>query len=203
MATKREPQQEDAKVITAIAGALAIGATPQATATTLSPLIGIPVPTLLVVLALAMSRPISYGIGTLPSATASGESSALEATYRAQYVLAASRRVAAAIAGGASPVEAMKKERTFFDQHMNAVQNRQHSAVRIDQMARRFGPELGWYAKMDSLTSDECREANGKNFVVTRVPPIGYPGTVHPHCRCRPGKAFATSQTVYGIRRAA
>lgn len=200
MAEPKKVEESDAKAITAIAGALAIGASAQATANSLSTVLGIPVPSLLPVLLLAMSRPISYGVATLPSASATRESSALEATYRAQYVLAASRRVQAVISGGGSVQDAMRRERTYFDQHMNAVQNRQKGAVAVDQAARRFGSELGWYAKMDAKTSEECREANGRNFVVSRVPPIGYPGTVHPHCRCKPGKAHTTSKTVYSVK---
>jgi hypothetical protein len=60
-----------------------------------------------------------------------------------------------------------------------------------DRAARRHGLVLGWRAVMDARTSAECRRADGKNFSVASRPLIGWPGSVHPHCRCRPVAAFA------------
>lgn len=198
MAKKRE-KPDEGKAIQIIAGALAIGASVQATAASLSPLLGIPVPTLLPILTIAMSRPIAYAnIAVIPSATASSEASGLEASYRAAYVLAASERIAGL--SGDERRAALRRERTYFNQHLDAVKKRRSAASAVDKMRARYGDELGWYAKMDSLTSAECRAANGKNFSASRIPAIGYPGSVHPHCRCKPGKKHATSQTVYGIK---
>ena len=50
---------------------------------------------------------------------------------------------------------------------------------------------VGWKAVMDSRTSAECAAANGKNFPADRPPVIGWPGAVHPHCRCVPTKPYA------------
>lgn len=197
-AQEKEQELSEAEAIAIIAGALALGATAQATATSLSPLIGVPVPSLLPILILAMSRPVNFGIATLPSATASSESSRLEATYRAHYVYAASRRLAGLT--GEKRQKALQAERRYFNQHMEASANRKESASAVDKASQRYGNELGWYAKMDSITSAECRAAHGKNFSVTRIPAIGWPGSVHPNCRCRAGKKHATSQTVYGVQ---
>lgn len=194
------PPKSDATLITIIAGALAINASAQATATTLSPLIGIPVPSLLLVLLLSESKPPTYGIATLPSATAMSESQRLEVTYRAQYILAASRRVAAALKAGVDRQTAIDREKVYFKQHLDAIANRKMSASQVDDAARRYGPNLGWHATLDNRTSPECRAANGKNFDVTHRPAIGYPGAVHPYCRCKAGKPFTTSKTVYSVK---
>lgn len=194
-------QQQDAQQVAIIAGALAVGASAQATAASLSPLIGVPVPVLLPLLVIALSKPIQYaGIATLPSESATSESAELEATYRAHYILAASRRVQRAVAAGESREDALRRERVYFNQHIEAVSNRKRAASAVDKARARYGDDLGWYAILDARTSPECREANGKNFNATRIPPIGYPGAVHPHCRCKPGRKHATSQTVYSVR---
>lgn len=193
-------QQSDAALIAAIAGALAIGASAQATATALSPVIGIPVPSLLSVLVIAMSKPTTYGIATLPSASALSESQGLEATYRAQYILAASRRVQEAVRRGVPRRDALARERVYFRQHLGAVANRLKAARQVDTAANSYGPVLGWHAVLDGRTSAECREAHGRNFNVSDRPAIGYPGSVHLYCRCKAGKPFATSKTVYSVK---
>ena len=198
---KQQTKKSDAEIITIIAGALAIDASASATAATLSPLIGIPGPDLLPLLVIAKSRSISYGVTTIPSATASAESSALEPTYRAQYVLTAARRLNGL--QGAEREAALHQEQQYFNQHVQAAANRRRAASAVDQARTRYGDELGWYAKMDSQTSAECKEANGKNFSATRLPAIGWPGSVHPHCRCKPGKRHSTSASVYSIKVAA
>lgn len=196
---EQQDQRSEAELVAIIAGALAVGASAQATANQLTKVLGIPVAILLPALLIALSKPIKYGIPTIPSSTASGESSNLEATYRAQYVLAASRRLQAASRLGKFE-EALRAERRYFNQHLEAVQNRRNSASAVDRAVIRYGDELGWYAKMDSRTSAECRAANGKNFYASKMPPIGYPGAVHPHCRCTAGRKHATSQTVYTVK---
>lgn len=203
MATKvkqsEQPSQSDAALIAIIAGAMAMGASVQATANTLSPVVGIPAPSLTLALLIATSKPTTYGIATLPSASALSEAQGLEATYRAQYVLAASRRVQSALEAGTPREQVLTKERVYFQQHLDAIANRRKSAKQVDAMAQRYGDLLGWYAKMDSRTSAECRAANGKNFNASTRPPIGYPGSVHPNCRCKAGKPFNTRATVYSI----
>lgn len=182
---------KEAEIITIIAGALAMDRSIQATAATLSALIFVPVAVLVPVLTLAMSRPIRYGITVIPSDSATAQAQALEAHYRALYVWNATQRIQA---GGD-----IANEKRWFNQHLDAIRKRRSSAIAVDKASRRYGDLLGWHAVLDDRTSPECREANGKNFSASRIPAIGYPGAVHPYCRCRPGKKFATSQTVYGI----
>lgn len=195
---KQRQEQSDAALVALIAGALAVGASAQATATLLAGPVGIPVATLLPILKIALSRPMSYNVSPLGSKTATGESSQLEYSYRAAYVLSASRRLQAA--SPSTRRETLARERRYFNAHLDATKNRRDVAAQVDKAAQRYGDQLGWYAKMDSRTSAECRKANGKNFTVGKRPEIGYPGAVHPHCRCKAGKPHATSQTVYNIK---
>lgn len=193
--TRQKPKQKqpsDAEIIAIIAGALATNATAQSMAATLSPLTLLPHGPLLAALIIATSRPTKYSVTTIPSATASAESAKMEAAFRAHYVLNATRRIAA---GGT-----LEAEQGFFNQHLEAVKQRRKTASAVDRARMRYGTTLGWHAVMDSRTSPECREANGKNFDAGRMPAIGYPGAVHPSCRCKPGKKYATSQTVYAIK---
>lgn len=203
MAEKKAKQKQvsEAEAVAIIAGALAIGAGIKATATTLSSTLAVPVPILLPILLIAMSRPVRYGgVVTLASASASAESSRLEATYRAHYIWAASQRVQQALREGVSLKDALAPEQGYFNQHMDAASNRRRAATAVDKAAAQFGDLLGWYAMLDDRTSPECREAHGKNFSANRLPAIGWPGSVHPNCRCKPGKRHATSATVYSIQ---
>lgn len=197
---RRQQPPPEAVAIAIIAGALAMGAPAQATANSLSAALGIPASILLPLVVIAQSKPVDFGIATVPSETATSATADLEPTYRAHYVLAASRRVQEAIAGGIHRDEALRREQRYFNQHIDAVANRRRAASQVDKAQARYGDELGWYAKMDSRTSEECREANGRNFNASVRPPIGYPGAVHPHCRCRAGKAHSTSKTVYTVK---
>jgi hypothetical protein len=61
----------------------------------------------------------------------------------------------------------------------------------VDSTASLYGGILGWHAEMDARTSAECRRANGKNFLAAYAPLIGYPGAVHPRCRCYPVRPYA------------
>lgn len=133
-------------------------------------------------------RPLSIvaGVGPAVRQTATGE-----ATYRALFLLNAAARVQARIDGGMSPADAVRAEMPNYRAHLAAQANRARAAVAVDRAARRFGPVLGWRAVMDSRTSAECRRADGKNFQLTSRPLIGWPGSVHPQCRCRPVAAFA------------
>lgn len=198
---KQQSQRTDAELIAIIAGAIAIGAPLAATATSLSAVIGIPVATLSAVLKFALVKPGTYGPSQIHGVTtAAAESARVEPIFRAEYVLASSRRVHAEVSRGVSLDEATRRENQYYRQHLEAMLNRAKIAGNIDRMAGRYGDLLGWYAKLDNRTSPECREANGKNFNASVRPPIGYPGSVHPHCRCKPGKPFRTRATVYNIQ---
>lgn len=136
-------------------------------------------------------RPPMEGLGE-----AQREILRINAERRASYVLAAYRRVLRSIqhamARGASLEEATaaaeSQERTYFSQHVRADAQRVVAASKIDALAEQYGPVLGWYAVNDQRTTSECRAASGKNFSALVPPAIGWPGIVHVHCRCQPGK---------------
>jgi hypothetical protein len=119
-----------------------------------------------------------------------------EASYRAGYVANAAERIASAMEGGATLGEALRRERTWYRAHETARRNRQDTAQAVDVEAGKYGALLGWFARDDGKTSPECKAAHGANFRAGQRPAIGYPGSVHPHCRCVPGPPFATRATV-------
>lgn len=114
---------------------------------------------------------------------------------QAQFMFSACKRVQAAVAKARSqnaPVidairAALSTEQRYMGMHIMASQRRVTAATTVDGMAETYGPLLSWIAVMDTRTTAECRAANGKSFYASRPPAIGYPGTVHPHCRCQPG----------------
>lgn len=133
-----------------------------------------------------------------------------EPLYRAAYLLASSRRIQdarnQALLNGEDPDAAVRaaaaREAQYYAAHEHAVTNRRRAARAVDSAARRGGsvgvdpvtglPTLmvGWNAVLDSKTSAECRAADGHAFPATRAPAIGWPGAVHPHCRCTSGLAL-------------
>ena len=114
---------------------------------------------------------------------------------RAQFVVAAARRLQGDITGAISRREPVvtallrgaQRERRYYGQHLQAMWNRASAAAQVDSEAMTHGDLLGWYTVLDSHTSPECRAADRHNFRASQMPLIGYPGAVHPHCRCRPG----------------
>jgi hypothetical protein len=124
---------------------------------------------------------------------ASEEVSRMNAARRAQYVVAASKRVADAAQEARSkgePVTAamdaqVTREQRFYFLHRQAMWSRAQAAMSTDMAALEYGPLLGWKAVLDNRTSPECKNANGRNFYATAMPDIGFPGSVHLACRCR------------------
>ena len=195
-----DPVARDVALVTGIAALIAVGAAPRPTALKIAALIGVPAAAVAHVLMLAMSQPYGSNVAAVGSPSATGQNTGAEGRYRSAYVLLASRRVQQALANGQTVEEAMEAEQRWFARHIEAQANRRRAALAVDKAASKFGPKLGWYAKMDSRTSAECKAANGTNFTVDQVPAIGWPGAVHPFCRCRAGKPHSTSKTVYSIQ---
>jgi hypothetical protein len=116
---------------------------------------------------------------------------------RAQFVVASARRLTTAIIDGRSRglsipavlAREIPAEHRYFGQHLQAIWNRATAAAQVDSAALSYGDMLGWNTIHDSKTSAECRAADGKNFYATAMPLIGWPGAVHPHCRCYAGPA--------------
>jgi hypothetical protein len=134
--------------------------------------------------------PVTGTIGSASEAT-----SRMNAARRAQYVVAASKRVADAAqearSKGESVTAAMdaqvERERRFYFLHQRAMWSRATAAGRIDMEAAVHGGLLGWYARRDSRTTPECLRADHCNFYVSDPPDIGLPGVVHVGCRCVAG----------------
>jgi SPP1 gp7 family putative phage head morphogenesis protein len=114
------------------------------------------------------------------------------ARYRVAFILNSARRMAM---GGPDQVS---REKAYWAAHRQAAKRRVDAAVEVDNMLARHGYQgmLGWHAKMDARTSAECRAAHGRNFHVLEPPVIGYPGSVHPNCRCAPGPVWPGGKMV-------
>lgn len=132
------------------------------------------------------------------SGPASAQTSRVNAARRAQYVIAASKRVLGAARearakGESVPgafTDALATERRYYLMHLAAMKNRANAAAETDKAAAKYGNLLGWLAKNDDRTSAECRVASGKNYYASHMPDIGFPGAVHPNCRCKPVSAW-------------
>lgn len=128
---------------------------------------------------------------------------------RSQFVVSAARRVTADLVSARSHgrplsaqlVASVTRERRYYAQHLMAVWQRSNAGAAADSAAMTYGLLLGWHAKADGHTSRECLAANGRNFYADHMPLIGYPGAVHPHCRCQPGPPFPGARLVpsYGL----
>ncbi|HEY2090036.1 MAG TPA: hypothetical protein VGH54_28945 [Mycobacterium sp.] len=128
---------------------------------------------------------------------ASEQTARQNAARRAQYVVAASKRVLGAArearAKGEPVTGAIRDqlavERRYYSLHLAAMWGRASAAGKTDMAALEHGNLLGWYAVLDGHTSAECRNADGMNYYASAIPDIGLPSAVHLHCRCEPGPA--------------
>lgn len=125
---------------------------------------------------------------------------------RVQFVIAAARRITTDLAQaqahgeplGDALTRGIAREARYYGQHLAANWARENAAAAVDNAASEHGLLLGWYAHIDAKTSLECWLANGRNFRADQMPPIGYPGAVHPSCRCEPGPPFPGAALVGG-----
>ncbi len=185
----------DTALVAALASALATAVTPMAALTSLLPFFRtsrVQPASMLAVLDMVMSFPPERtGVAGSASLVTSREN----ALRRAQFALAAGRRVTRDLAGARSHgqplhqalADAIARERRYFGQHLDAMWNRARAAAQVDLAVMTYGNLIGWNTVLDARTSAECRAADGKNFEATAQPLIGWPGAVHPHCRCYPG----------------
>jgi len=132
---------------------------------------------------------------------------------RAQFVVSAAQRIGADLIAarsrnqsvGEALLAAVQRERRYYGQHLLAIWNRSKAGAQTDTAALTYGNLLGWHAhKQDGKISPECLAANGHNFYADHMPLIGYPGAVHPHCRCQPGSPFPGARLLpsYGLPQA-
>lgn len=190
--TEPLPQQSpnDARLVATIVSLMAVGAPNKALASRVATLlrpVGVTGTAATLSVRLAMSAPIVSRQATRLDTPAVKATVSTEHYFRATYTLEAARRIDASIKSGTPAASALQEERRFFLLHRQAADRRMEMARKVDIARERFGDELGWYAKKDSRTTPECKAAHGKNFSALVMPRIGYPGTVHPRCRCLAG----------------
>lgn len=198
----QQPQQPDAgssEEAQHIVEILALGASLAVAARALASYLKLPVKVLRRVLTVIRYSPEMFR--QLRGTSATDITKRANDLYRAAYIAKAARRVAQ------SPelIQGVLDEIRWYKAHQAAAERRILMAQRVDVFRRRIhSPLLGWYAVMDSRTTGECRAANGRNFFYNRPPVIGYPGAVHPNCRCTVGpphprgKMVDTSAEVQG-----
>lgn len=122
----------------------------------------------------------------------------LNMVRRGQMVLSIGRRLTSDIKQarsknesiGRALLDGVSRETRYFGMHREAIWARERAAMAVDMEALQHGLLLGWYTHLDDRTTPDCRAADGKNFRADAMPDIGYPGTVHAKCRCRPGAPF-------------
>jgi hypothetical protein len=127
---------------------------------------------------------------------------------RSQFVISAAKRIGADIIAARSRNQSIsaalgasvQRERRFYAQHLMATWQRSQAGAQVDSAAMTYGSLLGWHAA-DRHASPECLAADGKNFYADHMPLIGYPGAVHPHCRCQAGSPFPGARLLpsYGL----
>jgi hypothetical protein len=155
------------------------------------------------VLSMVTEQPPTVSGGT---GAASAQVSRMNLARRAQYVLAASKRVLGAARQarakgepmGAAVRDALAAERRYYLMHIAAMRNRANAAAETDKAAARYGDLLAWRAILDGHTSPECRLANRRNYYASSIPDIGFPGGVHDACRCRPVRPWPGGKLLAG-----
>jgi len=103
--------------------------------------------------------------------------------YRAQFLINSARRMAQAKVEGRELATAARQERAWLDAHRRAQANRIQVAAHMDELAQQ-SPWLEWHAVLDDRTTPDCRAMHGRIFTLDVPPAIGWPGAVHPRCRC-------------------
>jgi hypothetical protein len=86
--------------------------------------------------------------------------------------------------------EQLDKEKDLFSKHRRQARHRTEIYALMDQMARVYGRLLGFYLDPNENNCAICKEMEGKNFYYYRQPRDGYPGAVHPNCKCSAGAPF-------------
>lgn len=156
---------------------------------------GVPRPALAVAVDVVMGMPPEASGMTGP---ATQQMIRMNLVRRAQFLVSSARRVTSDLRAGRSQGQSLRsildeaaaRERRYYGQHLDAIWNRMDAAAKTDSASMLYGRLLGWNTVLDSVTSPECRAANRHNFLADQMPLIGYPGMVHPHCRCWPGRPY-------------
>lgn len=118
-----------------------------------------------------------------------------EILYRGAYLINSAKRIQAAVDGGKTLAEAVKAEAPYQRMHERARRARLESVTAAQRIAKQFGqktPEgnrtlVGWYLNPLLDNDEECKIADGHNFLAEEGTDIGYPGGVHMNCGCVTG----------------
>lgn len=102
--------------------------------------------------------------------------------FRAAYLVNAAHRVQRSRGSGTSDVDAIERERKFYNAHVRADRTRMSHGIELLANQQRHGNLLGWYSKQDERVTPECRAAHGQNFDMRKPPKIGLPGITHVGC---------------------
>lgn len=148
---------------------------------------------------LALSEPLLLPRNVRVRRTATARTAAAEPGIRARYLFGAAKRITANLRLlGSDPhalITAVRDERRYLGQHLDAARNRRKAAQQVDRVAA-GSPWLIWLTAGDARVEPECRALHGELFTVDQPPEVAgrlvYPGAVHPHCRCRAAPFGAT-----------
>lgn len=114
-------------------------------------------------------------------------------SYRAHYAIEAIKRIAGKVKNEEPLRDALRAERTYLRQHLEASEARTNGAALNEAAARRFGPVLGWVHTGRTHTHRPSHvAANGANYRIER-PPAATEGMLPGqalHCDCVPGPPF-------------
>lgn len=120
---------------------------------------------------------------------ASARTARQEASYRAAFLVNASRRIWAGLQAGRSLADLVEQEARNLQAHIDAQRARAAAAAAVDKVVDAAGGPsaelmLLWVATLDARTTLDCRQLHGQLFAVDKPPGGRYPGQVHPRCRC-------------------
>jgi hypothetical protein len=111
-------------------------------------------------------------------------------SYRAHYAIGAAKRVAAGVGEGKSIAEAVRAERKYLRQHLEASRTRLAGARLNEAAAERWGPILSWNHTGRTETHRPSHvAADGANYRMGSAPAATggmLPGQA-PNCDCIPG----------------
>ncbi|MGI5201666.1 hypothetical protein ACQEU6_08800 [Spirillospora sp. CA-108201] len=196
----RQPDRRDRRVAEAAAAVLAAGLTAAAAAAALRRVLK---PLRLAAAAIRAAVDLAARIPPDRAPRAAGRAQQQDRRnahkFRAWYLVNAARRIHTAIKTRSKSEtvadavrEVLRPESRYLRQHLAAQQNRRRTAREVDRLAAIYGDRLGWYAVRDTSTTADCRHAHGRDFLLSKPPRIGLPGSVHSRCRCRPGRPWGT-----------
>lgn len=204
----QQQQPSQGQLAVAVAAVLVVATSAAAAAATLAPLF-----LYAKIRRDALEAALGVVLGMPPDAAgfhgpATAQAARLNLMRRAQFVVASARRLTGdlvtARSQGTSLAQALRdgiaRERRYYGLHLVAGWTRSNAAAQVDSAAADYGLLLGWYTRIDTRTSPECLAANKHNFRADDMPLIGFPGAVHPHCRCSPGPPFPGAALVDAAR---